>query len=93
MDDRPEQDTISADFSKECSIRRAARVLQLKQRSIYDDLAHTLQNITLLVPSWDRLGQGDATTQAELLEEALGRLEDQNFANLVLQLAARTNPQ
>ena len=88
MDDRPQQNLIATEFNRECSIRRTARVLEMKQRSIYEDLGQLLNHITLLVPSLERQENDVSQPSTQVLEEALGRLGDPAFADLVLQILA-----
>lgn len=86
MDDRSNFNTIATEFHNECSVRRAMRLLELKQHRIYDDLTQLLKHITLLVPALDHPGHSPAESHTQLLEEALGRMEDKAFANLVRQI-------
>ena len=86
MDDRPEPNLVSAEFYNECSVRRTARVLALKQQSIYEEIGQLLEHISLLVPSLDRPSQAHAESKMKVLEEALRRLGDPAFADLVLQV-------
>jgi hypothetical protein len=88
MDDRPQENLVATEFHRECSVRRTARVLEMKQRSIYEDLSQLLNHITLLVPSLEREGNGPGQPPAHVLEEALGRLGDPAFTDLVLQVLA-----
>ncbi|NET33982.1 MAG: hypothetical protein F6K19_18490 [Cyanothece sp. SIO1E1] len=86
MDDYLDPAITAADFRKECSVRRTARVLELKKKSIQDELEQLLKHMALLVPSMETIGQSAADGRAQLLEEALERLGDQAFTDLVLQV-------
>ena len=85
MYDRPESDALSTEFRRERSIRRAVIVLEAKRKHVREELQQLIQHISLLIP----LARVSATTpnsQAELLQDALERLGDEAFAQLLLQI-------
>ena len=84
MDAYPSKDAIATAFRWECSTRRAARILELKRQRILDDLQQTLEHMALIVPSPNG---GDRTgLPTEVLQDALERLEDDAFAEFVMQM-------
>lgn len=72
------KDGITIAFRRECSTRRAANVLQIKRQRIRDDLRQMLGHISLVVP---KMGNGEDSS--EVLNDALSRLGDDAFAELV----------
>jgi hypothetical protein len=85
MDNRPTPDALLREFRRERSIRRAVTVLEAKRKHIREELEQLIQHITLLIP----LASVSPTTpnsRAELLQDALERLGDDAFAQLLLQI-------
>lgn len=70
-------------FQRECSVRRTSRLLEAKRKRIREDLQDLVRHLGLLVPA---VGLEMNASQKEVLAEALGRLEDDTFAQLVLQI-------
>lgn len=75
-------------FRRECSVRRALQVLEVKHRRIQDDLQQFVQHLKLLVPGLGHASFVDLEHQ-EILEEALIRLGDDAFAEIVLKVLER----
>lgn len=78
MCDRPEPDSLMAEFVRERSIRRTVKVLEAKRKRIREELEQLIQHLDLLVPS--------SATSSDLLQEAVGRIGDDAFGQLLLQL-------
>lgn len=90
MSDSPEKDVLCVEFRQEIPIRRTITVLQGKRKRIRAELQQMIEHMAFLVPS---AKAGHATeTDREVLEKALGRLGDDTFAQLVLQIM-HDNPQ
>lgn len=85
MSDSPEEkDVLCVEFKQEIPIRRTMAVLQGKRKRIRAELQQLIEHMAFLVPS---AREGHATeTDREVLEKALGRLGDDAFAQLVLQI-------
>lgn len=79
---------ITEGFRRECSVRRALDVLSVKHRRIEADLQQFVQHLKLLVPGIE-LSPTARLNEVEILEEALARLEDEAFADLVLRVLER----
>jgi hypothetical protein len=78
-------DAVLIEFRRECTVRRTAQVLETKRKRIQEDLRQLVQHLGLLVPTsaaWEE----EAPSQAIILKEALARLGDEGFAQLVLAL-------
>ncbi len=81
MDNDPEAGTLSEAFRQERSVRRTMSLLETKRQRMRDDLRQMLLHMSLLVPS-----ATGAEVDWEVLQEALGRLGDEPFAQLALQI-------
>jgi hypothetical protein len=79
---------VTEGFRRECSVRRALDVLSVKHRRIEADLQQFVQHLRLLVPGIE-LSPTARLNEFEILEEALARLEDEAFADLVLRVLER----
>ncbi|MEA5468555.1 MULTISPECIES: hypothetical protein [unclassified Spirulina] len=79
-----EQDELTLEFRRERSVRRAAAILEAKQRRIRADLKQLLAHISLLIPA--SALQGDRGSKLMLLEDAAERLRDENFSQLILDI-------
>ena len=80
MSDRPQQDPLEREFRREKHIRRAAMLLETKRQSIRRELKQFLVHAKFLIPrTEDRSGQ-------DFVQEAISRLEDDAFAQLLSQL-------
>ncbi|NER32521.1 MAG: hypothetical protein F6J93_00310 [Oscillatoria sp. SIO1A7] len=91
MRDRPEKDRVMTAFRQECSIRRTARLLQGKRDRIREDLRQLISHMALLVPPVPGATRG-TDPPTEVLTEALNRLGDDAFAQLVLQILQEIQP-
>jgi hypothetical protein len=78
MCDRPEPDSLMTEFVRERSIRRTVKVLEGKRKRIREELEQLIQHLDLLVPS--------SATPSDLLQEAVERIGDDAFGQLLLQL-------
>lgn len=81
MYDRPQDSQLADEFRRERSIRRAVTVLETKRRRIRDDIEQLISQISLLMPP----SSSDRETCA-VLEDAAGRLGDEAFVQLLLQV-------
>lgn len=85
--DRPKSDITDA-FRRECSVRRALEVLSVKHRRMEADLQQFVHHLKLLVPGIE-LAPGERLSEVEILEEALDRLNDDAFSDLLLRILER----
>ncbi|HIK11343.1 MAG TPA: hypothetical protein IGS52_13950 [Oscillatoriaceae cyanobacterium M33_DOE_052] len=83
MERRPEKDVVFTEFRQECSIRRTAKVLDGKRKRIREDIQYLIAHMALLVPP---VAGGETDISTQIITEALGRLGDDAFAQLVLQI-------
>ncbi len=81
MDNDPETGILTKAFRQERSVRRTMSLLETKRQRMRDDLRQMLLHMSLLIPS-ATAGEIDW----EVLQEALGRLGDEPFAQLALQI-------
>lgn len=81
MPDRSQNYQLADEFRRERSIRRAVTVLEMKRRRIRDDIEQLISQISLLMPP----SSSDREASA-LLEDAAGRLGDEVFVQLLLQV-------
>ncbi|MGC1246802.1 MAG: hypothetical protein WA865_11380 [Spirulinaceae cyanobacterium] len=81
MDNDPETGALTTAFRQERSVRRTMSLLETKRQRMRDDLRQMLLHIGLLVPS-----TAGTEIDWEVLQEALGRLGDEPFAQLALQI-------
>jgi|GEM_PF-4939507 len=72
-------DPLLMELKRERSIRRAVKVLETKRNGIKEELQQLIKHIALLVPTANE-------SNSELLQEAVKRLEDDGFAQLLLQI-------
>lgn len=86
--DRQESNVTDA-FRRECSVRRALEVLSVKHRRMEADLQQFVHHLKLLVPGIE-LAPGERLSEVEILEEALERLNDDAFSDLLLRILERT---
>lgn len=85
MSDSPEKETLVVQFHQEIPIRRVASLLAGKRKRIRDDILQLVQHIGFLVPP--RTGAtGPGQFDPAVMEKALGRLGDDAFAQLVLEI-------
>ncbi|AFY78487.1 MAG: hypothetical protein IGR93_20015 [Hydrococcus sp. C42_A2020_068] len=78
MCDRSEPDSLMTEFVRERSIRRTVKVLEAKRKRIREELEQLIQHLDLLVPS--------SATSSDLLQEAIQRIGDDAFSQLLMQL-------
>lgn len=90
-DEIPKKDEVMTEFRQECSIRRTARVLEGKRDRIRDDIRQLILHMSLLVPPVGGVARG-TDPPTEVLTEALMRLGDDTFAQLVLQILQEIQP-
>jgi hypothetical protein len=79
----PEPDELLTELRRERSIRRTVTVLETKRKRIREELQQLVQHITLLVPATERFSHD---SHHSLLEDAISRLGDDAFAELLLQI-------
>ena len=87
-----EQNVLSAEslrerslWLRECSIRRATKVLEAKRKRIHEELEQVIAHIALLVPLSD-FANSSAEAYAQLLQDAAAQLGDEAFTQLLLQV-------
>jgi hypothetical protein len=85
MCDRPESDSLMTEFSRERSIRRTVKVLEFKRKRIHEELEQLILHLALLIPSTGASATSN-TVSSELLEEAVNRIGDEAFGQLLLQI-------
>ena len=91
MSDSPEKETLTLQFHQEIPVRRMASLLEGKRKRIRDDILQLVQHIGFLVPP--RTGAtGPGQFDPAILEKALGRLGDDAFAQLVIQIVRDEAP-
>ena len=87
MSECPDLNALSHEFRKERAVRRTLLVLEAKHKSIKSDLERLIKHLNFLVPSsTGNPSQGDLGNNIEVLEAALGRMEDDAFVQLMLRL-------
>ena len=79
-----ESGKLIKEFNHERSIRRTVKLLENKHKRIKDDLEQLISHISLLVPIAG-LSASDPRYN-DLLIDAITRLENEPFAQLLLQL-------
>lgn len=80
MSDSSQPDALAIELRRERSIRRTVKLLEAKREQIRDDLKQLVNHFSLLVPS------PQAKTDTKLLQEAVQRLGDDTFAQLLTQI-------
>lgn len=84
-DSSPSHDALSVAFNKERSIRRTVKVLEFKRKRVNDELKQLIAHLAWLMP----LSQNPKLNQqitTELIQEAVNRLNDDAFGQLILQI-------
>jgi hypothetical protein len=84
MSEHSEQDLLASEFYRERYVRRTIAVLQAKRRRMRDELQQLVNHLNLLVPLAKNNNSSD--DRLDLLEEAAKRLEDEAFAQLLIQV-------
>ena len=77
-------------MARELSIRRTVRVLKAKRSRIRDDLNQLVTHLSLLVPRSKEHGSLRQSS-AEIILEALERLDDDAFTQLLTQVMSQDN--
>jgi hypothetical protein len=85
MNEPSESDALLAEFQRERSVRRTVQVLQFKRSRIREDLLQLVKHLSVLVPL-TRGVSASGDSQSDLLIEAIGRLDDDSFSQLLLQI-------
>ncbi|MGB0564383.1 MAG: hypothetical protein ACPGVO_21675 [Spirulinaceae cyanobacterium] len=80
------QDPLAREFRQERAVRRATLMLEAKRRRIRADLQQLVGHLSLLMPP--RQAPHALGDQQEILESALGRLDDDAFSQLLQQILA-----
>jgi hypothetical protein len=83
-----QESSITDAFRRECSVRRALELLSVKHRRMEEDLQQFVQHLKLLVPGIE-LAPGSQLDEHEILQEALARLNDDAFSELLLRILER----
>jgi hypothetical protein len=86
MSDFSQPDTLAAELRRERSIRRTVKLLESKRRQIREDLKQFINHFSLLIPS------NQARSDPELLIDAMQRLGDEAFAELLRQILQEKPP-
>ena len=90
MAELPERDGLLTEFIRERSVRRTVTVLEAKRKRIRDELQQLVSHITLLVPL-AAISRNSTDANPDVLQEALARLGDEAFAQLLLQILQEIN--
>lgn len=77
---------LATQFRQELPIRRTTAVLERKRRRIVEDIEQLIEHLGLLIPAPAGEKYSDRANP-EVLEQALSRLGDDAFTQLVLQIA------
>ncbi|AFY64917.1 hypothetical protein [Geitlerinema sp. PCC 7407] len=85
MDGLPNRDELTSEFCRERSVRRTARVLQIKRDRLRDELCHMLSSMAFFTYSRD-FPPGNGELSRDIVEEALARLGDDAFAQWIEEL-------
>lgn len=85
MSDRPEANFLGTEFCKERSIRRTVKVVEAKRKRIREELEQLILHLALLVPVAGA-NTHSLDSSSDLLLEALNRIEDDAFTQLLLQV-------
>ncbi|MEM8641911.1 MAG: hypothetical protein AAGG51_24305 [Cyanobacteria bacterium P01_G01_bin.54] len=80
------QDPLAREFRQERAVRRATFLLEAKRRRIRADLQQLVGHLSLLMPP--RRADQTLDEQQDILESALGRLNDDAFSQLLQQILA-----
>ncbi len=80
---QPEPDSLSVELRRERSIRRMIKLLEAKRKRIREELEQLINHIALLVPNRSTT---QSQSQSELLLDAVSRLGDEAFAELLIEL-------
>ena len=90
MSDSNPEYVLSTAFNRERSVRRAVKVLDARRQRVREDLHQLVSSIALFVLPVefpDHAGEH----YREILTEALSRLGDETFAELVLEMLKKAN--
>lgn len=85
MNENPEQNALAIKFEKERLIRRMIRILRAKRSRIREELIQLIIHLSMFIP----VGKFATTNQQsdfDILHEALERLDDDIFAQLLLEV-------
>lgn len=85
MDGPLNRDELFGEFCRERSVRRTARVLQVKRDRLREELYHMLSSMAFFTYSKD-FPPGDVELSRDIVEEALSRLGDDAFAQWIGEL-------
>lgn len=80
----PESNALTQEFHRERSIRRTIKVLEAKRQSIREDLQRLRRHLHFLLPTADT-NNHNTNGDADVLVEALGRIDDDAFVQMILQ--------
>lgn len=80
MSDFSQPDALAAELRRERSIRRTVKLLEAKREQIREDLKQLVNHFSLLVPN------KQAMNDPQLLQDAVQRLGDETFAQLLNQI-------
>lgn len=80
------QEPLAREFRQERAIRRATFMLEAKRRRIRSDLKQLIRHLDLLMPNPKT--NSAAAKEQSILKAALGRLDDEAFAQLLQEILA-----
>ena len=83
MYNQPESDSLSIELRRERSVRRMVNLLEGKRKRIREELEQLISHIALLVPNRSTT---QSQSQLDLLLDAVSRLGDEKFAELLIEL-------
>ncbi|MDJ0718970.1 MAG: hypothetical protein QNJ54_32885 [Prochloraceae cyanobacterium] len=90
MSDRRKPDPLLTEFRRERSIRRTVKVLEAKRKRIRDELEQLIAHAAMLIPL-EKSSISANQTNSDLLQEAVERMGDDAFAQLLLQILREGN--
>ena len=84
MHELPPKNELLVEFAKERSIRRTVRVLKAKRERLTTEINQLLTHLSLLLPCSEQSGNLRKSS-SEIILEALERLDDDVFAQLLVE--------
>ena len=85
MNEPPKRDALLVELDRERSIRRTVKLLRAKRSRIREDLHQLVNHLSLLIPVPKSKSDRNLTS-AEMLIEAVQRLDDEIFTDLLIQI-------
>jgi hypothetical protein len=85
MNEPSKRDVLSAELEKERSIRRTVKLLQAKRARVREELERLISHLALLV-ALPQNTANDYESKSDILLEAASRIDDDVFAELLVQI-------